>query len=258
MTRAMVRMALAAAIVCATAVGSPAQTTTSSETKNFEVLAVDGNTLVVRLPEGTRELTVADDFRFTVNGQQLSVQQLKVGMKGTATVTTRTTVTPVTVTEVKNGTVTHAMGTSIIVRTEEGYRSFSQGEIDKRGVKIMRAGKPALVSDFRPGDKLSATIITSMPPQVLTEQQVNATLAAAAPAGGGGRAPAASGSPAAVPTAPRSASGSTPGSAAASGASGSAGRTLPKTASSWPLVGLVSVLSLAIGLGLTIRRRVVG
>ena len=60
------------------------------------------------MPEGTRELTVPDDFRFTVNGQQLSVQQLKLGMKGTATVTTRTTVTPVTVTEIKNGTVAHA------------------------------------------------------------------------------------------------------------------------------------------------------
>ena len=140
-------------------------TTTSSETKNFEVLSVDGNTLVVRLPEGTRELTVADDFRFTVNGQQLSVQQLKAGMKGTATVTTHTTVTPVTVTEVKNGTVRHSMGTTIIVQTDEGYRSFTQGEIDKRGVKIMREGKPALVSDFRPGDKLSATIITSRPPR---------------------------------------------------------------------------------------------
>jgi hypothetical protein len=257
MTRAMLRMALAAAVVCSTAVGSPAQTTTSSETKNFEVLAVDGNTLVVRLPEGTRELTVADDFRFTVNGQQLSVHQLRAGMKGTATVTTRTTVTPVTVTEVKNGTVTHAMAGSIIVRTDEGYRSFTQGEIDKRGVKIMRAGKPALVSDFRPGDKLSATIITSMPPQVMTEQQVNATLAAAAPAGGGGGARSASAAPAAAASAPadRSASAS---SAAAPAASGGAARTLPKTASSWPLVGLASVLSLAIGLGLTIRRRLVG
>ena len=258
MTRAMVRMALAAAVVCATAVGSTAQTTTSSETKNFEVLAVDGNTLVVRLPEGTRELTVADDFRFTVNGQQLSVQQLKAGMKGTATVTTRTTVTPVTVTEVKDGTVTHAMGTSIIVRTDQGYRSFTQGEIDKRGVKIMRAGKPALVSDFRPGDKLSATIITSMPPQVLTEQQVNATLAAAAPAGGGGRAPAASGSPAAVPTAPDRRPGRRRGRRPPRARPVRPARTLPKTASSWPLVGLVSILSLAIGLGLTIRRRVVG
>ena len=35
----------------------------------------------------------------------MSVRELKPGMKGTATITTRTTVTPVTVTEVKNGTV---------------------------------------------------------------------------------------------------------------------------------------------------------
>ena len=70
-------------------VSAAQQTATSSETKAFEVLAVDGNQLVVRLPEGTRELTVADDFRFIVNGQSLSVRELKVGMKGTATITTR-------------------------------------------------------------------------------------------------------------------------------------------------------------------------
>jgi hypothetical protein len=97
MSSAMVRAVLAVAVLCATAGVSQAQTTaTSTETKSFEVLAVEGHTLVVRLPEGTRELTVADDFRFTVNGQQLSVTQLKPGMKGTAVVTTRTTVTPVT------------------------------------------------------------------------------------------------------------------------------------------------------------------
>jgi uncharacterized protein YccT (UPF0319 family) len=68
---------LAALAVWLTAVAAPAQTTTtSSETKNFEVLAVDGNQLDVRLPEGTKELNVPDDFRFTVNGQQLSVHQL--------------------------------------------------------------------------------------------------------------------------------------------------------------------------------------
>ena len=142
------------------------------------MIAVQGNQLVVVLPEGTRELTVADDFRFTVNGKQLAVRELRPGMKGTATITTRTTVTPVTVTEVKNGTVAYSAGSTIIVRTDEGIRSFTQSEVDKRGVKIMRSGKPAQVSDFRQGDKLSATIITSMPPKVVTEQEVQATLAA--------------------------------------------------------------------------------
>ena len=199
MSSAMVRAVLAAAFVCATAGVSQAQTTsTSTETKSFEVLAVDGNTLVVRLPEGTRELTVPDDFRFTVNGQQLSVQQLKVGMKGTATVTTRTTVTPVTVTEIKNGTVAMQTGMSIIVRTDEGIKSFTQSDVDKRGVKIMRSGKPAQISDFREGDRLSATIITSKPPTVLTEKEVQATLATA----GRRRAGATGAKPAAAPSLP--------------------------------------------------------
>ena len=241
MTRNLTRMVLAAAVVCSTAVASLAQTTTSSaETKSFEVLAVDGNLLVVRLPEGTRELTVADDFRFNINGKQMSVRELKPGMKGTATITTKTTVTPVTVTEVKNGTVAQVSGNTIIVRTEEGFKSFTQGDIDKRGVKIMRGGKPAMVSDFREGDRLSATIITTMPPRVLTEKEVQATLASAGkPAGGAG--------------APAAGAGAAAGSGGA--AAGGGARTLPKTASSWPLLGFAGALSLTIGLALTIRRR---
>jgi hypothetical protein len=76
-------------------------------------------------------------------------------------------------------------GMSIIVRTDEGIKSFTQSDVDKRGVKIMRSGKPAQISDFREGDKLSATIITTLPPKILTEKEVQATLATAKTAGGG-------------------------------------------------------------------------
>jgi hypothetical protein len=244
MSRAMSRVVLAAAIVCATAVGSLAQqTTTSTETKTFEVLAVEGNQLIVRLPEGTRELKVADDFRFTVDGQPLSVRELKPGMKGSAIITTRTTVTPVTVTEVKSGTVVVKSGSSVIVRTNDGVRSFSQGDVDKRGVKIFRDGKPVQLSELHDGDRLSATIVTSRPPRVMTDKEVQATLAAATPAA----APRAAPAPAALP--PLAPAEEAPRVAEA--------RTLPKTASSWPLLGLASVLSLAIGLALTARRRFV-
>src|SRR5688572_8152765 len=219
MSRGISKVVMAAAVVGLTSVAALAQQSTTSETKTFEVLAVQGNQLVVSLPEGTRELTVADDFRFTVNGQQLAVRDLRPGMKGTATITTRTTVTPVTVTEVKNGTVAHAAGSTIIVRTDEGIRSFTQSEVDKRGVKIMRAGKPAQVSDFRQGDRLSATIITAMPPRVMTEQEVQATLATAATSPRAASAPAAS-APAAGAAA-RPASGTAP--AAGGGGAGSAG-----------------------------------
>ena len=160
MTRALIRGVFGTALVCLTASVALAQTAgTQTQTKKFEVIAVEGNQLVVKLPEGTRELTVPDDFRFNVDGKQLSVRELKPGMAGTATITTTTTVTPVTVTEVKEGIVTKALGTSIIVATGGTYKMFSQSDIDKRGVKIYRAGKPAEISDFRENDRLTATIV---------------------------------------------------------------------------------------------------
>jgi hypothetical protein len=249
MSRAMSKVVLAAAVFGLTSVAALAQQSTTSETKTFEVLSVQGNQLVVSLPEGTRELTVPDDFRFTVNGQQLSVRDLRPGMKGTATITTRTTVTPVSVTQVKNGTVAYAAGGTIIVRTDEGVRSFTQGDVDKRGVKIMRAGKPAQVSDFRQGDRLSATIITSMPPKVLTEQEVQATMASASTSS-----PARASGPPSTPLPANTASAAP---ARPAGEASAPARTLPKTASPRPLIQLVTVLALAMGLALTIRRRLV-
>jgi LPXTG-motif cell wall-anchored protein len=240
MTLRLDRVVMAAVLVCLTAAVGLAQTTTTTETKQFKVIAVDGNHLVVSLPEGTKEMNVPDDFRFTVDGRQLSVRELRPGMSGTATVTTRTTLTPVTVTEVKNGTVLHATPVSIIVRTDEGLnKMFTQSDVDKRNIRIMREGKPAQISDFRANDRLSATIVTSMPPKVLTEKEVQATLARSAPAA----ARTAAAQPAPEPPV-----------ASASAGTSSAAPTLPKTASPLPLLGLAGLLSLAAGIGLSVRR----
>ena len=247
--RAMNRVVATLGVLCLTAGMALAQTTTSSsETKAFEVLAVEGNVLVASLPEGTREITVPEDFRFTVNGQPLSVRQLKAGMKGTAVITTKTTVTPVTVTQVKSGTVMQNAGSSIIVRTDEGIKMFTQGDADKRGVRIMKDGQPAQISDLRQGDQLTAVIITSKPPRVMTEKEVTATLAKPG-------APAASAASKGAASTPgtQSQAMATQGQAPSTGAA----RTLPSTASSWPALGLASVLLLAMGCALNIRRRFV-
>ena len=207
---------------------------------------MDGNRLVVKLPEGTRELTVPDDFRFNVDGKMLSVQELKPGMAGTATITTKTTTVPVTVTEVKNGTVMQAQGNSIIVRTDDGIKMFTQSDIDKRGVKIMRDGKPADISDFRANDRLTATIVTTKPPRVMTEKEVQATLAQS---GGVPARPRAAAPPAAATAHRHQRRLST------AATSGAAPRKLPKTASPLPLLALTGFASLLAGLGLTVRRR---
>ena len=67
MARALGRLILVVG-TCLSLVASVSaqQTTTGTQTKTFEVISVDGNHLVVRLPEGTRELTVPEDFRFTI------------------------------------------------------------------------------------------------------------------------------------------------------------------------------------------------
>ena len=116
---------------------SAQSTATSTHARNFEVLSVDGNKVVVRGPEGTRELTVPADFKMTVDGRPVTVAELRPGMKGTATITTTTTTTPVTVTEVKNGEVYKVSGNSIIVRSESGLKMFSEGDAAKRGIRIM-------------------------------------------------------------------------------------------------------------------------
>ena len=176
--------ALALTLLGAGAVTAQQTQTQKTEVLMFEVISVYGNNLIVRDQNGTRELTVPDSFRFTVDGKPMSVHELTRGMKGTATVTTTTTVRPVYVTEVKKGVVTRQTGTSVSVRTEEGTRRFTQSELDKRGVEIYVDGKPTSLSSLQPGDQLTATIVTSGPPEVLTAKDVQATLAApeAAPA----------------------------------------------------------------------------
>ena len=51
------------------------QQTASTEVKNFEVVSVDGNKVVVKGEQGAQEITVPDDFRITVDGKSVIVQR---------------------------------------------------------------------------------------------------------------------------------------------------------------------------------------
>jgi len=154
------------------------QTTTTTGTRNFEVVAVAGNKLVVRDEKGTQEITVPDDFRFTVDGKKMAVSDLKPGMKGTATITTTTTIREVAVTEIREGVVLRAGPSSVIVRDADGVRKqFTQGQLDDRGIQIFKGGRAMRIGELKEGDALTATIVTQVAPVVVTEQEVQATLA---------------------------------------------------------------------------------
>jgi hypothetical protein len=205
--------------------------TTTQQVKTFEVVSVDGNVVVVKGEDGAKEFTVPEDFRFTVNGKKVPVSELKPGMKGTATITTTTTVRPVYVTEVKAGQVMRTLGTSVIVRGTDGIHMYSQGDIDKRNIRIVKDGRPVQLAELHEGDKLTATIVTEGAPKVMTEKDVEATLSGAAPSVA---AAAAAGSPSSASTpasAPKATTATTTPAAPAAGTAGGTGDEGSGTAS---------------------------
>jgi LPXTG-motif cell wall-anchored protein len=242
MRRKVVWLCVAAgACVLSLGAGTASAQQKTTETMRFEVVSVDGNKVVAKTQAGAKEYTVPEDFRFTVDGKQVSVHELKPGMKGTATITTTTTTTPVSVTEVRNGEVMQATGNSLLVRGPNGFRMFTEGDVEKRGVKIFKNGQPVAFSDLHTGDKLTATIVTEKPPKVMTQRQVTATLAGT---------PAATTTAAPPPPPPAGTAGTTPATGTAKPA-----RKLPKTGSPLPLVGGLGAMSLAAGTFLTAFRR---
>src|SRR6186713_571320 len=154
-----------------------ATATQTSEVIKFEVISVAGNTLVVKDQTGAREVTVPEDFKFTVDGKSMSVHELTPGMKGTAQITTTTVVRPVTVTTIKKGTVVKRVRDAVYVKVEDGStRKFTKGELAQRGIQVIMDGKPVRLADLKGGDMLTATIVTSAPPEVLTAKDVQAVL----------------------------------------------------------------------------------
>ena len=175
-------LSLLLAIALLSPIATYAQTTTTSRESNFEIIAVDGNNVVVRDQNGTRELTVPPDFRFNVDGKSLAASDLKAGMKGTAVVTTTTTQRPVYVTTIKQGTVTYQTARSIQIKEDNGkVHKFTQGEIDTRGIRLYMGDSPIRISQLNPGDKVSATIVTEGKPEIVTAQAVDAKLAPTPP-----------------------------------------------------------------------------
>jgi LPXTG-motif cell wall-anchored protein len=204
------------------------------EIKNGVILGVNGNVLTVRGPEGVKEYTVPEDFRFNMDGRMLSVYDLKPGMPIAAKITTTKTPIEMTTTEIKEAKIIHTIGTAFAIKTKEGEtKKFSSKDIEKRQIVIYKDGKQISPYDLKKGDNISATIVTELPPVIITDREVEAFVA--------------------MPPQPRPVM-----IARVQRTPPPPPRQLPKTGSRLPWLGLAGLISLALGAGLTIRRVIAG
>lgn len=216
------------ALVLLMSVAAFAQTTTV-EVKSGEVVGVYGNTLAYKAPDGTvKEVVIPADFKFNVDGQNLTIDQLKPGMKLTAIVTTTTTPKSVKTVKIRNGEVVKVAGSTLMYREGGQVKSVTAPS----GFKVMVNGEEKMVQQLTPGMKLTAEVVTvAEGVDVTRTADISGTTPAPPPA------PVVQAPPPPPPPPPAPEPEPEPEPAA----------ELPKTASPLPLIGLLGALLAAAG-----------
>lgn len=143
---------------------------TTVQVRRGTVVYVSGNDVVIKGEDGQiRDYpNVPEDARVTVDGNQLSVHEVRPGM--TIERTTITTETPRVITTIKSvkGTIWQiSPPTSVILTLENGKNQ--QFKIPPE-TKFFVDGQQTDVFSLRPGMKVSATAVTEVPETVVTKQ----------------------------------------------------------------------------------------
>lgn len=212
------------------------QATKVVQVEHGQVVYVKGNELVVKMQDGTyRHFTnVPDSARVLVNGQELGIHDLKVGMTLQKTITTTTTPKVITTTQSVTGTVWHVSPpNSVILRladnTNQSFKIPKNQKFEVDGQMVDAFG-------LKKGMKVTATKVVEEP---ITQVQEHAKLTGQMP-------PSPQPPPADVPILVVVA---VPEAAPAETAQAAPPPALPKTGSALPLIGLIGLLSLLSAFG---------
>lgn len=150
-------------MVCLLAVPAAWAQLVATKVKNAEVVYVEGNVLVLKMTSGeVEQFELPDSYKFTIDGKDMAVTELKPGMKLTATITT--TIAPRWVDMVKVvevGTVWKIEGSNVIIKTPEGQNKMYHVP---SGGMITIEGKEKALNQLREGDRITATVVTTRSP----------------------------------------------------------------------------------------------
>ena len=245
-TLAVVALCMAIAVSMSAQVQSQTSTRTTganvtTSVDKAEVVYISGNDVVIKMQDGSiRHFNnVPDSVKVTVDGQQLGVRDLKVGMKLQRTMTTTTRSQVITTVKTVSGKVWQVNPPTTLILTMDNGENKSF-KIPK-GQKFNIDGTMVDAFGLRKGMLVSATQIIQVPQEVIDHQRkLSGTMPpppppppVEAPILIAQEAPA----PAPAPEAPA---------------------TLPKTGSPLPLIGFLGMLSLASSLGLSSFRNKFG
>ena len=219
----------------------PTHEVQTTHVKNAEVIHVSGHEVIVELESNKFELlNLGEDFRFQVDGRDLTVHELTPGTKLSQEIHTVTTPQEVTTLRTVNGKVWQVNGPHLILSFPGGVnKAYTVPD----GIVFHINGEDKSVFDLRKGMDISATVLTVAPQRVFSTHTVVT-----------GQAPprpnvAFEGPVLIEPTAETAAP------AVTADVEEPLAQELPKTASLVPLAGLLGFLSMSLYAGLRIVRR---
>jgi len=188
-------LVLAAGTLClafAASTGAQVQTQTTTKAgqssqvvkvERGEVVAVEGNDLIVRMEDGSLRHfeNIPESAKVTVDGKQLGIHDLKPGMKLQRTITTTTTPQIVTTVETVTGKVWHVTPPlSVILTLENGTNQSFKIPKDQ---KFKVNGEMVDAFGLRKGMVVTATKIVEVPASVTSqEKSVSGTMPTPPPA----------------------------------------------------------------------------
>jgi len=215
---------------------TPGQATQQVQVDRGEVVYVSGNSLVVKMEDGSLRHfeNVPDSARVTVDGKELGIRDLQPGMKLERTITTTTVPKTITTVQTVTGKVWNVNPPKTVILTLED--GTNQQFTIPKNQKFKVDGQETDAWGLKKGMTISATKVVEVPEEEISQQRsVTGTAPPPPPA------PAAD-EPILIAV------------AAPAPAAEEAPASLPATGSPLPLIGLLGVLSLFSGLGLKVIR----
>jgi len=176
----MLGRTLAAAFGAALAIAGPALAATY-DLRDAEIISVSGSRMIVRDGNSAAAYTVGGGATFTVDGASTPLSSLKPGMRITGPVVTAAPPVAMSLVELRDSTVAYTMGGNLIVSGDQPkeYRHFSGAETGEGSVLIYRNGVLVAPTSLVPGDRITAAVVTKLPPKDLSEDDLQEFLESA-------------------------------------------------------------------------------